>query len=163
MHTGRRGADYRRHSLSPVVPPSVSPPPRPSPLQGNGGSITGPSVTSRRPIGVDESIVPGHSIGPRYHPGVLNVPPPSSLLALHRTAWEFRRSSSLRPLPSFSSEVHSLSASSHHRHPFATPAAYMFYPLSSIQRRRLIGTRLYLAGRFKVSITSGHRSGRHRS
>lgn len=32
---------------------------------------------------------------------------PSSPSALHQTAWEFRRSSSLRPLSSFSSEVHS--------------------------------------------------------
>lgn len=43
------------------------------------------------------------------------------------------------------------------------PQRTCFTPLSSFKRRRLIGTRLYLARRFKVSITSEHRSDRHQS
>lgn len=131
------GADYRRHSLSPVVPPPV--PISPS-LRGDGGSITGPSVsvTSRRPIGADESIVFGHSIGPRYHPGVLNVSLVSPRIAkLPGNFVAVRRFVHYPPSPT-------KSILSRH-HPTFVPStpletSYMLYPLSSFWRHRLIGT-----------------------
>lgn len=106
------------------------------------------SVTSRRPIGVDESIVSGHPTGSGYHPEVSNSPVsphftelPGNFVAVRRFV-HYPRS----PRSPF------YSRSPLTPHPFATPphtvripvALYMFYPLTSFWRRRLIGTGLYI-------------------
>lgn len=105
------------------------------------------------------------------HPGSRQLPFPT----FPSLAWEFRRSSSLRPLSLAPREVHSAATAVSSFFPSAGPFLFLLFLTYSFRSpssllscprhcrphfrlHRLIGAGLYLVWRFKVSITSGHRS-----